>query len=205
MIRKQTKAELRRAAKEARDRMAPSLRAQESEAICRRILSSEVYRDAKSVRFFAAIGSEADLSAAAMQALADGKSVSYPCVSGRDLVFRRIRDLSELRPAGAYRIPEPGPECPPDEEERALILVPGLLYDLNGSRIGYGGGYYDRYLEHISPEGSSVCGVCFDEQISSEPLPATSRDIRTARIFTPTAEHVIPPHERSPYAEQNEL
>ena len=170
-----------------------------SHDLCERILSSEACKSAKTVRLFAAIGSEADLKEAALSLLSQGKCVSYPCITAGTLVFRQITDLSQLIPAGKYEIPEPLPHLPEDVYENALILVPGLVFDTRGYRIGYGGGYYDRYLAGLNETSYTAAGVCFDCQVSEEPLPVTSFDRPVSCIYTPTRE-LRCPDERSTHA-----
>ena len=185
MTRKQEKTELRRQARAARDRLTEEYRRLASRQICDVILSSDLYREAKTLRLFAAIGSEADLSAVALQALAEGKKVSYPCISGGELIFRRVSDLSDLKPAGKYQIPEPSPDLPAEDDSSALVLVPGLLFDRRGFRIGYGGGYYDRYLSARRERGLFTAGVCFSSQFTEEPLPCETEDIPVEALFLP--------------------
>ena len=78
---------------------------------------------------------------------------------------------------GKYGLPEPGPDCPAADEElvqtRTLHLVPGVAWDLRGVRLGRGGGFYDRLLEHVS---GPVCGVYYSCQRSTADLPAEAHD-----------------------------
>ncbi len=96
--------------------------------------------------------------------------------------FCLIKSLADLRP-GFLSIPEPGPWCkkaaPPHEE--TLVILPGTAFDRRGGRIGYGGGYYDAYLE-----GKDRCrkaALAFHAQIS-ENVPADSHDVRADIIVT---------------------
>ncbi len=67
-----------------------------------------------------------------------------------------------------------------DKNELDLVLVPGVVFDLRGYRIGYGGGYYDRFLSNIN---SYNCGVCYDEQIVGI-IPASSEDVALNYIIS---------------------
>ena len=95
------------------------------------------------------------------RALADGKALALPKVCGREMRFVAVRDLSTLAP-GAMGIPEP-PDEPAAGDERALILMPGLAFDKSGHRVGYGGGYYDRYLARHPLH--TLIALCYDFQL----------------------------------------
>jgi len=99
------------------------------------------------------------------RALADGKRVAVPrCVPGTRLMeFYYIESLDELEPGsfGVYE-PRPDPKRLLTDLREGLCLVPALSYDLSGYRLGYGKGYYDRYLSAF--EGSLV-GLCYSDCI----------------------------------------
>ncbi|MGI6106360.1 MAG: 5-formyltetrahydrofolate cyclo-ligase [Lachnospiraceae bacterium] len=138
-----------------------------SDAITGFVLRSPEYRAAGTVFLYLSVSSEVSTWKILDAALKDGKRAAAP-VSGRDgrMVFRVVRDpSSELRTGGFHGIREPldsCPECAP--EPGSLILVPGLLFDRRGYRIGYGGGYYDRYLAGVTEECAAV-GLCFRDQL----------------------------------------
>ena len=79
------------------------------------------------------------------QALKDGKRVAVPKVYGEEMRFIYITDLSRVE-KGYAGIPEPIDDGPVAEDPTALVLMPGLAFDKDGHRIGYGGGFYDRFL-----------------------------------------------------------
>ncbi len=104
-----------------------------------------------------------------------GKQIAFPISheSERHLSFHAISDLSELN-HGTYGIPEP-PENAPEitDFNGAFCLVPALAFSKNGQRLGYGGGYYDRFLSDFS--GVSA-GLCYS-QFFVDKLPAEEHDI----------------------------
>lgn len=119
--------------------------------ITERLLGHQWFYRSESLLCYADYGSELSTRELLEEALRLGKKVYVPRVlEERRMDFFRIDSLEELRP-GFHGIPEPpgdggvyGGE--PQERETALMLMPGVAYDPYGSRLGYGGGYYDRYL-----------------------------------------------------------
>ena len=79
------------------------------------------------------------------QAQALGKRVAVPKVYGDTMKFLWLDDLNAVAP-GAYNIPEPIADGPEADDETALVLMPGLAFDPEGHRCGYGGGFYDKFL-----------------------------------------------------------
>lgn len=96
------------------------------------------------------------------QALADGKKVAVPKVYGDEMRFIYMSDLSQVE-NGYAGIPEPVLDAPVAEDLTALVLMPGLAFDRMGHRIGYGGGFYDRFLSR-EPHHPTVA-LCYDFQI----------------------------------------
>ncbi len=152
-----------------------------SERICQWLLSSEFYKGSKRMAFFHYINKEVNLCPAMAKALAE-KEVYLPCTNLRErtLIFRRLFGFSELV-EGAFGIPEPQEKNPAlAPEDLDLILVPGLAFDRNKGRLGYGGGFYDRVL---SQTGAIKIGVAFSFQIANE-LPQEPYDQRVDWILT---------------------
>lgn len=147
----QRKAALRKELLERRGLIAPEERAAVDAAIARHVVESSLFRDATAVFTYVSVGSEVDTRALIRAALGCGKLVAVPrCVPGTRLMeWHRIDSLDDLHP-GAFGIPEPIPSAEtlvdPSASSPALALVPGLAFDRAGFRIGYGGGYYDRFL-----------------------------------------------------------
>lgn len=96
------------------------------------------------------------------QALRDGKQVAVPKVYGESMKFIYLSDLSRVAP-GYAGIPEPLDDGPEAQDETALVLMPGLAFDPQGHRVGYGGGFYDRFLE-AEPNHPTVA-LCYDFQV----------------------------------------
>ncbi len=148
------------------------------------------YAAARSVALYAAFRGEVPTSELIRQALLAGKEVLLPAVIGHDLVFRRIVDETELVP-GRFGIPEPNDSCPcRDLDSIDLFVVPGVAFDLNGYRVGYGRGYYDRTL-HRYESGGRLIGVCYDFQLV-EVIAGEPHDVIMDRVIT--ERRVVPPY-----------
>lgn len=106
------------------------------------------------------------------------KKVALPiCIADRtELAISIISSISELKP-GRFGIMEPHPDklSLVQPEEIDIVLVPGIAFDRRGNRIGYGKGYYDRFLHAFKPSQLKI-GLCFDFQLFDE-LPSDSNDV----------------------------
>lgn len=122
-------------------------RAQESAAICRHILESAWYREARVIGGYMPMQREADVLPVLQDALASGRTVALPlCGEAPHMTLRRVSSLEELR-TGAYGIAEPGEDTQIiPVEEIGLLLTPLEGIDPKGMRLGKGGGYYDCLL-----------------------------------------------------------
>lgn len=110
-----------------------------------------------------------------------GKELYFPRVEGNGLAFHRVLDPDELKP-GKFGIPEPDSNSPVIEPERLdLILIPGVAFDLSGTRLGYGKGYYDGLLAEI-PINKRVA-IAYSFQMSYS-LPRREEDITMGLVVT---------------------
>ena len=107
--------------------------------------ASEAYRQAKSIYGYLPYNQEVRTVPMLEQALRDGKRVAVPKCYGDEMRFIWMEDLSKVE-KGYAGIPEPVEDGPVADDETALVLMPGLAFDSEGRRIGYGGGFYDRFL-----------------------------------------------------------
>ena len=108
-----------------------------------------------------------------------GKEVAVPKVVGQDMVFYKLTDFSQLE-KGYFGIPEPA-RGEIVQWEEAMMVMPGVAFDKDNHRVGYGGGFYDRFLEK-HPQVTRVA-VAFDFQILSE-VPTEPTDISPQLIVT---------------------
>ena len=116
-----------------------------SEKLAQLFLSSEAYRNAKTVYGYLPYNQEVRTVPMLEQALRDGKRVAVPKCYGDKMKFIFMEDLSKVE-KGYANIPEPIADGPIADDETALVLMPGLAFDPQGHRIGYGGGFYDKFL-----------------------------------------------------------
>lgn len=145
-----------------------------SEMICRHLSRAGfMLASVQTIAVYASHGPEVSL--ASLASLLPDKRLVYPlCHAPRRLSFHHVTRLSELS-AGTLGIPEPNAGLHPEVAlaDIDLILCPGLCFGLDGSRLGHGGGYYDRALEHYS---GVVCGVALEQQIKPS-VPHDDHDI----------------------------
>lgn len=188
-----TKAEIRSCHKNIRDSLAPKLRSDWSEAILTKLLRTAVYRKCEYVFTYVSFRTEVATEDIIKQALAEHKKVYVPKVEADGMEFYQIFSLGELVP-GSLNIPEPEGnadrrykirEAGQEGIYNKLMLLPGLAFDRNGSRIGYGAGYYDRYLSGCKEEEFYKLGLAYDIQLR-EDIPADVHDIKADAVLTPT-------------------
>ncbi len=139
------------------------------------------YLSADTVLIFVSVGSEPDTGELISRSLALGKTVAVPFIKEREMIFLRIGSVYDLVP-GAYSIPTAPPESPEITDfENCFCAVPCLAVDSGGRRLGYGGGYYDRFLKK-HPD-LFTAAVCFDSFVADE-LPHEDHDIKVRLIVT---------------------
>ena len=136
-------------------------------------LATEQYRGAKTIYGYLPYNQEVRTVPMLQQALADGKRVAVPKIYGDEMRFIYLTDLAQVA-KGYAGIPEPVADDPVADDPTALVLMPGLAFDKEGHRIGYGGGYYDKFLAE-EPAHPTVA-LCYDFQIVKE-LPTEEFDI----------------------------
>ena len=122
----------------------------------------EQYRQAKTIYGYLPYNQEVRTVPILERALADGKRVAVPKVYGDRMKFIYMTDLNRVE-KGYANIPEPVDDEPVAEDPTALVLMPGLAFDREGHRIGYGGGFYDKFLAE-GPEHPTVA-LCYEFQM----------------------------------------
>ncbi len=141
-----------------------------SEALGRQLAAHPAYEKAKSIFGYLSYNQEVCTMPMLEQAQKDGKRVAVPKVIGDTMIFIWLDDLSRVE-LGYCNIPEPIDNGPEAVDEEALVLMPGLAFDPSGRRCGYGGGFYDRYLEaHPNHPTLALCyGFQMFDHLDTDP------------------------------------
>lgn len=183
---KERKRALRAALRKALTELPPERRLAESRQLCHRVRELPEYRKARTVSLFCPMPFEVNLLPLLTEAeLGSPKRFLFPLTHGdRSLTWHAAASLTALS-AGRMGILEPDPSQSPavDPEEIDLVLVPGLGFTREGGRLGFGGGYYDRFLAKIRPN-AAVIAVCLSCQIvPAEDLPLEAHDVRMPLVL----------------------
>ena len=124
--------------------------------------ASPLYQQAKTIYGYLPYNQEVRTVPMLERALKDGKRVAVPKVVGDEMVFIYMEDLARVE-KGYSGIPEPIENTPVADDLTALVLMPGLAFDPQGHRCGYGGGFYDKFLAS-EPEHPTLA-LCYDFQV----------------------------------------
>ena len=164
----------------ARRALSEEERARADRAVALAFLSLPEYKAAKKVLLYASYGSEVDTYAIARAAVAEGKTVAYPLCCADTHTMRFLVCPPDELESGYRGIPEPSESCPEViADSNTVCVLPGLAFDPNGGRMGYGGGFYDRFLAEFP--GISV-GLT--RKISETHIPCEAHDVPCRIIVT---------------------
>ena len=158
------KKELRRRIRERKRAMTEEDIVSRSEALGKAFAASVLYQQAETVYGYLPYNQEVRTVPMLEQAIRDGKKVAVPKVIGDEMVFIYLEDLTQVE-KGYAGIPEPIADGPVAQDTKALVLMPGLAFDREGHRIGYGGGFYDKFLQR-EPEHPTLA-LCYEFQMLS--------------------------------------
>jgi len=167
------KASLRREIREKKRAMTEQEIVRRSQKLAALFAQSQLYRNAKTIYGYLPYNQEVRTVPMLEQALKDGKRVAVPKVYGETMKFIYLEDFSQIE-KGFAGIPEPVADGPVAEDKTALVLMPGLAFTKCGDRMGYGGGFYDRFLAE-EPEHPTLA-LCYDFQMVDS-LPTEEFDI----------------------------
>ena len=157
-----TKTELRNSIRAKKRAMTEEEIVSRSEALAQQFYASEAYKNAKTIYGYMPYNQEVRTVAMLEQALKDGKRVAIPKCYGDEMKFIFIDDLTKVE-KGYANIPEPIADEPVADDETALVLMPGLAFDPQGHRCGYGGGFYDKFL--AAEPNHPTLALCYEFQM----------------------------------------
>jgi 5-formyltetrahydrofolate cyclo-ligase len=156
------KKQLRREIREKKRAMTEAEIQEKSRRLGELFANSQLYRSAKTIYGYLPYNQEVRTVPMLEKAIADGKRVAVPKVYGDEMKFIYLDDLSAVE-KGYAGIPEPVADGPVADDETALVLMPGLAFDRDGHRIGYGGGFYDKFL--AQEPNHPTLALCYDFQM----------------------------------------
>ena len=152
----ESKRSIRKAMKTAFTQIDPETHADISNALQTVLFESDLWATARSIGVYLSVGNEWDTRKIVDQALAEGKHVAVPKTipETKELVFYEMTDWAQINEKGYFGLEEPNTDVtqPMAKDDIELLIVPGLVFTLSGYRIGFGGGFYDRFLvDYIHP------------------------------------------------------
>ena len=174
-----SKQQLRREIRQKKRAMTESEIREKSTRLAQMFFDTEQYRNARSLYGYLPFNQEVRTQPILEQALRDGKRVALPRCIGKEMIFIWVEDFDHLEKS-EFGAPQPALQGPSADDPSALVLMPGLVFDRAGNRIGYGGGYYDRFLAQ-EPNHPTVA-LCYDFQLV-EQLETDEFDIPADRIL----------------------
>ncbi|MDD3889429.1 MAG: 5-formyltetrahydrofolate cyclo-ligase [Syntrophomonadaceae bacterium] len=159
-----------------------------SAKITAKLSDLEPIRKARTIMGFASFRNEVDLIPFLEEQKRQGKTILLPRVKDKNTMeaveFTSWEDINQ----GSFGIREPDGE-PFDVESIDVVLVPGLVFDYRGYRLGYGRGYYDNFLVNLK-KGAFICGICYEFQVVENVTPHAA-DIPVHWIVTEKSELCI--------------
>ena len=180
------KKELRKKVLAARNGMEMAEIEAKSGLIREKLFSLKEFLEAETVLFFLSFGKEVRTEAMVRESLKRGKKVLVPKTDTKNhrLILSRLLDYDTDLAPGVWGIPEPRPEAlrPVEPREVDLVVVPGVAFDEEGNRLGYGGGYYDRLFPQLK-EGVPLVALAFACQLV-EAVPTSSHDKKIHLLIT---------------------
>lgn len=168
----------------AREALSEQERSVLDDRITQKLLATSEYAEATTVLTYVSVSSEVSTRMFIECALRDGKTVAVPrCLPGHCLEFVAIASLEQLV-AAPFNLLEPAKELPAlteDQKNNSICIVPALLVDTKGYRLGYGAGFYDRFLSTYP--GKKIC-LAYQQNLSRTMLPHTTFDVAIDLVIT---------------------
>lgn len=178
------KNELRKYILEKRDQLDPLERSRWDSIIFDKFIERPYYKSSKVIFIFMSFRSEVDTHNIIKRALLDGKIVGVPRVISKTEGMKvfEITSMEDME-KGYFGLLEPNANCPEIKKEKIdLIVMPGAAFDKDGGRIGYGGGFYDRYLSELKRDVKKIA-LAYSIQMV-EQVPMADYDMKVDEIIT---------------------
>ena len=156
------KQQLRSAIRDRKKTISPAQIACCSRQLCDMVRSTDAYKQANTIYGYLPYNQEVRTVSMLQRALDEGKKVAVPKCYGDEMRFIYLDDLSKVE-KGYCGIPEPIADEPIADDKTALVLMPGLAFDPQGHRMGYGGGFYDKFL--AAEPNHPTLALCYDFQM----------------------------------------
>ena len=168
----------------AREALSEQERSVLDDRITQKLLAISEYAEATTVLTYVSVSSEVSTRMFIESALRDGKTVAVPrCLPGHCLEFVAITSLDQLiaAPFGLFEPPKELPALTEEQMDASICIVPALLVDTKGYRLGYGAGFYDRFLSTYP--GKKIC-LAYQQNLSRTMLPHTAFDVAVDVVIT---------------------
>lgn len=168
----------------AREALSEQERSVLDDRITQKLLATSEYAEATTVLTYVSVSSEVSTRMFIESALRDGKTVAVPrCLPGHCLEFVAITSLDQLiaAPFGLLEPPKELPALTEEQMDASICIVPALLVDTKGYRLGYGAGFYDRFLSTYP--GKKIC-LAYQQNLSQTMLPHTASDVAVDVVIT---------------------
>ncbi len=176
---KQLKNQLRREMLSKRRRIDETVVLEKSRVIEKRLLETSIYTQSRTIMFYISHNNEVYTHTMIKKSLKQGKTVVVPKIKNNIIYPSILTSWSELT-KGSYGVLEPREIKPVSLNDIDIVIVPGVVFDQQGYRIGHGGGYYDRFLEKTS---AIKIALAFEFQVLPS-IPHEEHDIKVDKIIT---------------------
>ncbi len=176
----ETKNSLRLRHKKLRSEISEEKRGELSAEICSHILGSSLYQRAELIYAYYPLEREVSLLPLVNDAFTHEKRIAFPKVCDDEMEFYLVESLDEFE-EGHFHVMEPTTDRRVTPTGRTLVLTPGIVFDMDGNRIGYGKGFYDRYLSRYAE--LTAVGVAYEAQVE-ESFEAWTGDVRMDYLVT---------------------
>ncbi len=180
------KKELRKKILGLKNALPSEIIADKSSNILNRLTTTSFYSNANNVMIYISFGSEVLTKPIIDDLLNNGKRVFIPVTvpATKALIVSELKNYEDDLKVGHFGVMEPKDEAlrPVDPSTLDLVVVPGVVFDRNGYRIGYGGGYYDRFIPRLSQNTTTV-SLAFDMQLVDK-IPTSEYDVAVQYIIT---------------------